>query len=295
MINLIRAEWLKLTRRPMTWVLLVLFLGLLVLQSFSQFFFVLMGPGVLPSGQFAEFQRRAVFPGAVGAVFGHINGLGGIFAVILAAGSIGNEYGWGTLRTHLARYPSRRDFLLAKILALLLVLLVGMLITLVFGALVSVGLGALGRQADVLPNGAGVPGLSTLLPLPLALLRAMFVLLPYVLLTVAFSVMGRSLIVGLAGGLLYLVFEAGFGALTSLSILGGIWRTIYNLFIGQNINTLTLLNSHDFGLRPEALTPMDLGALPSPLQATLLVGCYSALFLATALHYLRTRDIGGPT
>lgn len=295
MINLMRAEWLKLTKRPMTWVLLVIFLGLLVIQSLSQFFFVLMGPGVLSAGQYTEFQRRAVFPGAVGAVFGHINGLGGIFAVILAAGAMGNEYGWGTLRTHLARYPSRRDFLLAKILTLLLLLLVAMLITLVFGALVSVGLGVLGQRAGVLPEGAGQPGLSTLLPLPLALLRALFVLLPYVLLTVAFSIVGRSLLAGLAGGLLYLVFEAGFGALTSLSVLGGIWHTIYNLFIGQNINTLTLLNSHDFGLRPESLSPIDLGGLPSPLQATAVVACYCATFLATALHALRTRDIGGPT
>lgn len=295
MINLIRAEWLKLTRRPMTWVLLVIFLGLLVLQSLSQFFFVLMGPGVLPASQYTEFQRRAVFPGAIGAVFGHINGLGGIFAVILAAGAMGNEYAWGTLRTHLARYPSRRDFLLAKILALLLLLLAAMLITLVFGVLVSLGLGMLGQQAGVLPHGAGMPGLSSLLPLPLALLRALFVLLPYVLLTVAFSVVGRSLIVGLAGGLLYLVFEAGFGALTTLSILGGFWRTIYNLFIGQNINTLILLNNHDFGLHPEALSPIDLSGIPSPLQATLVVSCYCAVFLATALHFLRTRDIGGPT
>ncbi len=294
MFRLIHAEWLKLTRRPLTWVLLVVFLLLLLLQSLSQFVFVLMGPELVQPVQYAEFQRRAVFPGLIGGVFSHINGLGGIFAVILAAGAMGSEYSWGTLRTHLSRYPSRRAFLLAKIATLLLLLLVGMLIALAVGALLGLVLGSLGQNAGVLPQGAGTPDVGTLVLLPLALLRALYVLLPYVLLTISCCVVGRSLIMGLAGGLMLLVFEAGVGTLATFSTLGGIWLALYNLMIVQNITTLTVLNNHSFGLRPEDLVAMDLTALPSPLQATVVVGGYSAVFLATALYYLQKRDVGGP-
>ncbi|GAB4201237.1 MAG: ABC transporter permease subunit [Roseiflexaceae bacterium] len=293
MLHLIRAEWLKLTRRPLTWVLLAVFLLLLLLQSLSQFVFVLMGPGLVQPLQYAEFQRRAVFPGLFGAVFSHINGLGGIFAVILAAGAMGSEYSWGTLRTHLARYPARPAFLLAKIITLLLLLLVAMLIALAVGALLGLLLGSIGQGAGVLPEGAGRLNVGALVLLPLALLRALYVLLPYVLLTISCCVVGRSLIFGLAGGLLLLVFEAGVGTLATFSMLGGIWLSLYNLMIVQNITTLTVLNNHDFGLRPEDLVALDLSALPSPLQATLVVACYSAVFLGTALYYLNKRDVGG--
>jgi hypothetical protein len=94
---------------------------------------------------------------------------------------------------------------------------------------------------------------------------------------------------------LYLVFEVGFGALALFQVLGGVWQQIYNLTIGQNINTLTLANSHAFGLRPEQVAPMNMAALPSTLQATLVIAVYSALFLATAIRALQSDDVPGPS
>lgn len=294
MLNLVRAEWLKLSRRPLTWALLAIFLGLLIVQILAQFVFLNLAAGLgldrdsaTFAAQLVEWRRRTMFPGLIGAAFGHINGLGGVFAVILSAGALGGEYSWGTLRAQLARHPSRWRFLVAKLLALLALLVAGMLITLIVGALVGGAVGAL--VGDV-----GAIGASDLAALPLALLRALYVLLPYVLLTLCLTIVGRSLLVGVAGGLLYLVFEAGFGAFAALAQLGGLWRAIYNLTIQQNINTLVQLNSHAFGLRPEEVTPaMALSQLPPPLQATLVVAIYSASFLATAIAVLRRRDISG--
>jgi ABC-2 type transport system permease protein len=286
MLNLIRAEWLKLTRRPLTWVLLAVWLVLLALQFVAQSLIVFAGQPLLTAAQFEEYRRRATFPGLFGAVFDYINGLGGIFAVVLTAGAIGSEYSWGTLRMHLARYPARAPFLLAKLATLLLLLLVGALITLAVGAVIGWVVGALLGVASA-------PETHALALLPLALLRALYVLLPYVLLTLCFTVVGRSLLVGVAGGLLYLVFEAGFGTLAVLQLLGGVWERIYNLTIQQNINTLVLLNSHAFGLRPETLSPMNTTQTPSPLQASLIVALYCAAFLATALYSLQRRDITG--
>lgn len=293
MLNLMRAEWLKLTRRPLTWILLAIFLGLLVIQLLSQFVIANLsellavgGDQASAGAQLEEWRRRTVFPGLFGSVFSHINSLGGILAVILAAGAMGSEYSWGTLRTQLARHPDRVSYLLAKLLTLLALLVVAMLLALLLGAAAGAGLG-------LLVDGASLPSAGDVALLPLATLRALYVLLPYVLLTLCFTVIGRSLLVGVAGGLLYLVFEAGFGTLATLQVLGGAWERIYSLTIQQNINTLILLNNHAFGLHPEVLTAIDVARLPSPLQATLLVGIYSAGFLSTTLYLLRKRDIGG--
>ena len=200
---------------------------------------------------------------------------------------MGSEYDWGTLRTQLCRTPDRTAFLLAKLAAVLLVLLTGTLMALAFGL-------ALGALLGALVGGVGVPDVPTLAAIPLALVRALFVLLPYVLIAICLATARRSLLAGVAGGLVYLVFEAGFGALAIFAALGEPWRTLYSLTIGQNINALTLVNSHAFGLQPEVLAAALRPAVaPSPLQATLVVTAYCVVFLASALRFLE-RDVTGP-
>jgi ABC-type transport system involved in multi-copper enzyme maturation permease subunit len=244
-----------------------------------------VGAGSSLAIQVAEYQRRSVLPGIFGMALGHLNGLGGIFAVILAAAAMGSEYSWGTLRTQLARRPDRTQFLIAKIVTIMLLLGVAGCINFVLAGLIGSLLGALSGSTGSLVEG--------LLALPLGFVRALFVLLPYVLLTLCFTIAGRSLLAGVAGGFVYLVFEGGFGAVAAFAQLGGIWQHIYNVTIGQNINTLVLLNSHDFGLHPEQIAPTAFENLPSPTQAVAVVLLYSASFIATARYLLRHRDIGG--
>jgi ABC-type transport system involved in multi-copper enzyme maturation permease subunit len=295
MLNLVRAEWFKLTRRPLAWVLLAVFLALLALLLLVEFLVVALNDGLLTEGaraqllsdeQLAQFRLHLGFPGIFGAVLGHVNGVGGICAIALAAGAMGSEYGWGTLRTQLARQPNRGHYLVAKLLGLLLVLLAGIAIALALGALLALLFGALA------PAAAGQP--ASPLALPLGVLRSLYVLLPYVLCTVAFCILGRSLVAGLVGGFLFLAIDTGLGALSFLSGLGGPVAFLLSLVVQPNINTLIVLNSRSFGLDPAALTrTMDLTTLPSLLQATLVIGAYSALFFASAYRSLLRRDIGG--
>jgi ABC-type transport system involved in multi-copper enzyme maturation permease subunit len=297
MLDLIRAEWFKLTRRPLVWVLLAVFLALLVLLLTVEFLVVALNDGLLSEGaraqllsedQVAQFRLHLGFPGIFGAVLGHVNGLGGICAIALAAGAMGSEYGWGTLRTQLARQPNRGRYLVAKIIGLLLVVLAGIVIALAIGALLALLFGALA------PNTAVGP--ASLLALPLGVLRSLYVLLPYVLCTIAFCILGRSLVAGVVGGFLFLVIDAGLGALSFLAGLGGLVGFLLGLIVQTNINTLIVLNSRSFGLDPAAVTrTMDLTTLPTPLQATLVIGAYSALFFASAYRSLLRRDIGGAT
>ena len=289
MINLIRAEWLKLSRRPLSWILLILFLVLLVAQILTQFALTLGMPvrsGIV-SAQFEEWRRGVLFPGIFATALSHVNGLGGIFAVIFAAGAIGSEYSWGTLRTQLARDPARDRYLLAKLTTIMLMLATATLLATLLAALLSAVLSPiLGSAIRITPD-----DLMNLIP---AILRALYVLLPYVLLTAYATLLTRSVLGGVAIGLSYIIVETGFGALALLRVLGGVWALVYNLTIGQNINTLTLMNRHAFGLRPETTAPLDLSQLPSLLQATIVVAVYSALFLAFALILFRRRDISGP-
>ncbi|MBO9325906.1 MAG: ABC transporter permease [Roseiflexus sp.] len=289
MINLIRAEWLKLSRRPLSWILLILFLVLLVAQILTQFALTIIIPvqsGVV-NAQIEEWRRGVIFPGIFATALSHVNSLGGIFAVIFVAGAIGSEYSWGTLRTQLARDPARDRYLLAKLTTIMLMLTVATLLAMLLASLLSVIL------SPILGSAISITS-SDLINLIPATLRALYVLLPYVLLTAYAALLTRSVLGGVAIGLSYIIVETGFGALALLRVLGGVWALVYNLTIGQNINTLTLMNRHAFGLRPETTAPLDLTQLPSPLQATIVVAVYSALFLVFALILFRRRDISGP-
>ncbi|HJZ49468.1 MAG TPA: ABC transporter permease subunit [Roseiflexaceae bacterium] len=295
MLNLIRAEWFKLTRRPLAWVLLAVFLTLLVLLLATEFLLVGLHDGLFSGGarlallreeQVAQFRLHLGFPGIFGAVLMHVDGVGGMCAIALAAGALGSEYSWGTLRTQLARQPNRGRYLIAKIAGLLLVLLAGILLALLLGALLALLFSALVSST----SGAAASSLA----LPLGVLRSLYVLLPYLLVTVASCILGRSVIAGAVGGFLFLVIDGGLGALSFLSSLGGLVRVLLNLIVQPNINTLIVLNSRSFGLEPAVLTrTMDLSTLPSPLQATLVIGAWSALFFAYAYRSLLRRDIGG--
>jgi hypothetical protein len=113
------------------------------------------------------------------------------------------------------------------------------------------------------------------------------------MMALCYTIMGRSQLVGAAGGLVYLVLEGGFGALALFAELGGLWQTIYNLTIGQNINTLVFENSHTFGLQPEQFAPAAARLLPPLWQALFVIALYTAAFLGAALFLFRRRDIGG--
>src|SRR5262245_21312241 len=194
MLNLIRAEWFKLVRRPMAWVLLVALLALLVLLRLVEFMTVALHDGIFSAGeirlsmlaeaQVQQFRQQITFPGIFGAVLSHINGVGGICAIILAAGALGSEYSWGTLRTQLARQPQRGRYLAAKVITLQLALLSGILICLVLGTALALVFGSLLGSAGVLRTG-------DLAALPFAMLRTLYVMLPYVMFTIAGCVIGR--------------------------------------------------------------------------------------------------------
>jgi ABC-type transport system involved in multi-copper enzyme maturation permease subunit len=237
--------------------------------------------------QIEQARRQLSFPGIFGAVLGQVNGVGGILAIFLAAGSLGGDYSWGTLRTLLARVPARGAFLLAKLLALLLALLVATLIALVVGSLIALGASAwLGLPSTLEAR--------DLLLLPVGVARALFVILPYLLATLACASWGRSVLAGVGGGLIFLAVDVGAGSLGPLGAVNDLALAAVNLLLQPNITSLVQQNSILFGLDPSAFTSaFDLTLLPSPAQAMVVVAAYCALFGYTAWRWVVRRDITG--
>ncbi|PDV96780.1 ABC transporter permease subunit [Candidatus Chloroploca asiatica] len=292
--RLFAAEWLKLWRRPLAWAMLAIFLGLLALSLILWTLVVALHEGVLGINltvlrdeQVAEIRRQLSLPGIFGMVLGQVNSTGGILAILLAAGSLGGDYSWGTLRSLLSRAPDRRAYLLAKTMALLLGLLIGIVLGLLVGVLIALIASAwLG-----LPHTLSV---RDLLVLPIGIARALLIILPYLLLTLASAALGRSTLAGIAGGIVFLIFDIGAGSLTSLGLVNPLIRQVINLLLQPNINSLVMQNGQLFGLDQSLLTnALDPTVLPAPFQATLVVIIYSLLFGYTAWRTIARRDITG--
>ncbi len=301
MLNLLQAEWIKLSRRPLAWLLLIIFVLLMALFLGIIFLAVGLSDGAFTGGearmqiipredQLEQFRLMLRFPGIFGTVLSQVNSIGGILAIVLTAGVFGSEYGWGTLRLQLARQPQRGQYLVAKTVALLLFLLLGIALAMLFGSLLGLFFGA------VLGN-SGQVSASDLLLLPWRMLRSLYVMLPYIMFTVACCVLGRSVLAGAVGGFLFLAADISVGAFSFLTSMGDTLAFIYNLLVvQQNINTLVVLNSQSYGLNPAIITRnLDLTVLPSPLQAVLVIAVYSGSFFAIAYQMFVQRDLTGAT
>ncbi|MGB9738459.1 hypothetical protein [Chloroflexus sp.] len=295
--QMLAAEWVKIVRRPMAHLLLGIFLFLATLRETLWFLVVALQEGLFSGGEITfgllspaaidQIKLQLSLPGVFGAMFGEINGTGGILAVILAAGLFGSDFNWGTLRVLLTRMPNRTIYLLAKVTALQLALLAAMAITLFLGtglALIFGGLLGLPQRLSVID----------LLLVPVGMLRALLVLLPYTLIACVGAIVGRSVIAGVSTGLIFLVFDVSAGSLNTIGAIDPFIRSLVNLLLQPNINRLIIENSRMFGLDQSVLTSaLDTALLPPQWQALIVILVYSLIFGYSAYRTLNRQDIGG--
>ena len=95
-----RWEWFKLRRRWIPWVLLGIF------AVFTQML-VWIGYLVFRSEGEVGAQELFLLPGSVTLGIGSMFGIAIVLMVTLSSSVVGTEYGWGTLRTVIARGPGR--------------------------------------------------------------------------------------------------------------------------------------------------------------------------------------------
>jgi len=276
MLALLKMELFKLVKRPMTWALLLLLCGgtgladLIVLHNLS---------GAAPDA-YASTLRSLTLPGIIPNTLGGLSIFAAMMAAILAASSIGNEYGWGTLRPMLAVGMPRARFLTAKFLALSCVAAAFVLVPLLIGALIAVPV-ALAHHLPVMTETVDVAWVGAL-----AAMLARTLLTIVVPMTIAFllGLVGRSQAVGVGAALGWMVGEQLLTLL--LSTVGQSWARTLDTQLPGNLGR-ALLRYNTFGAVARQAGMISEG------RAAFSLLIYGAVGLAAALVIFRRRDIHG--
>ena len=291
-----RAEFLKIRKRPATWVLGLIWLAVIVLLAYTltyTFLSITPPPPKAPKDtpprvqkqidrqqkqqeRIQKEQLKTLYPrNLTSNIMNGFPNLGGPIALILGALAVGSEYGWGTLKTIFSQRPKRLGVFAGKLFALLVVLVLLAALAFAAGAACSYVIAGLQDAPVSWPSYgefARALGSGTLI---LVLWAAMGVFLAALL---------RSTALSIAIGLVYaLVLE---GIIFSLPIDSEAFRNSRKFFPGQNSNFLA--DSFTRGL------PQGFGGskpLVDPGQAALVLGIYIVVFIFLAALLLRRRDV----
>jgi hypothetical protein len=166
-MRLLRSNLGKLRRRPASWVTVGLVIGLVIL-------IILL---ITVAGRQSGDPEAALagtlfltFPGAYTLILGMVLGIGSLLAVTYGAAIAGSEWGWGTLKTAVARGEGRVRYTMANYAAIaiytwigiLLAFLVGVLVAAIGASISGVSLSGMGDQDALraLPEQLGRAGLA---------------------------------------------------------------------------------------------------------------------------------------
>ena len=189
----------KLARRPASWVTLGLLVGLLAL--------IIVAVGATANGantaRDVAARNLVTFPGAYGRILEFITGLGGLFAVIYGAAIAGSEWGWGTLKSAVARGESRVRYMLLSFASVAVMIGVGIVITFVVGVVAAI-VGA--HLANVSTSGLGDS--PTLTDLPERLARSWFAVVEEGALGFTIATLARSQLAGIGAGIAFYFGES---------------------------------------------------------------------------------------
>jgi ABC-type transport system involved in multi-copper enzyme maturation permease subunit len=277
-LNLISVELLKIRTRTVTWVsfgIVVAFLAFMII-GVRLIIKGAEGPG---SEEFMQTNSALRFPLGFGAL-PNLEVQFGLWAVlVLVSLLVGSEYSWGTLRLVLARGPSRTQFMLAKLVAVMIAITIGTVAILIVAAvLMPVGDLAVGVFDPVYPDG--------FLPdLILDWLRTAGVLMIY--LAVAFAAAGllRSAGAGLAVGVGFIVLEQIVGHV--FSGFGGMLATIGSYFPSAIVRSVLNANRLSSGMFGGESPGTTLG----PWTAGGLIALYFIVLTGATIWVFNRRDI----
>lgn len=288
MLQLLRSELYRLTRRWMPWIML----GLIFVSAFVFYFLIWVSinaqlqavkSGTIPAppGGTAPLEQtlRQIAPDRVAQLgVGVVAGLGSVMLIVFAASHVGTEFGWGTFRTLLAHGASRTGFLVSKALSLVLYAFVFMVVGTIAAIAASYTVSAV---AGISP-GSGVD----VVEVARVAAKSGYTFLPYMALAVAIAVWSKSAGAGIASGLV-VYFAEGIvaGILVSLN---KDYAQIVNWGLSRNASALTRTATGQGG--PATQDPTA-STLPDPTQAAVVLAVYCVIFLALAYWRLRSRDV----
>jgi ABC-2 type transport system permease protein len=285
MTRLISAELFKLRRRSMTWILLYILVGIIVvfhLLLFAVSRISLPSPGTSGTINIQSLLGLSV---AVPFALSTLSSFGSVLAVILIASSIGNEYNWRTIRIALISSESRLKFLGAKLISAVILILMGMVIGLATGFIISLITTTIAGNSIDFSFATGV----YLWDQFLQFWRTFYIIMLYASLGFLFAILGRSAMPGIAIGIGILFLEP---IITSLMRLAGGWvAKIPNYLLSANVNVINLLNALPGGFGGGLGAGSSLR--PSVSHALETLAVYIVIFIALAFYLFRKRDVTG--
>jgi ABC-type transport system involved in multi-copper enzyme maturation permease subunit len=282
--RMIGAEFLKLRKRQMTWVLLSILVGIIVLVNLLLLAISkVKTPGTgLGAGNIAALLG---LQSAVPFAFSMIASFGTVLAIILTASSMGGEYNWKTIRPALVSRESRFKFIISKLVSLGILILIGMLIAVIAGfimGLITTGLGGNAYSFGFLTG-------SYVWTQFLQYWRTFYVIMPFALLGFMMAIVGRSAMPGIATGIGVVFLEA---IITTFMTAAGGWiAKVPAYLLNANMTAITALNK----------LPGRFGGggggtdttIPSLTHAFVILGLYSVIFLVFSFYLFRNRDVTG--
>jgi ABC-2 type transport system permease protein len=283
--RLISAELFKLRKRTMTWVLLCVLVGILVLLYLLLLAVSNVAIPARPNLQ-TNVQNLLGLPVALPFALTILSSFGSVLAVILIASTMGNEYNWRTIRTFLISSESRFKLLGAKLISVSVFILIGMVIGLATGFIMSLITTAIGGYQFSFSFATG----SYLWQQFLQFWRTFYVLQPYVLLGFMFAIVGRSAMPGIAFGIGIFFMES---IITAFMRAAGGWvANVPDYLLIANVRAINAMAklpsniSQGFGGGSESQPP-------GPAHAFVTLGIYSVAFLVIAFYLFRQRDVTG--
>lgn len=268
--RLTAMELRKLVRRPMTWAIFGLPAALGAVM-FPMAYLVARAQGTV-----AALGPRLFPPGYISSSFDVLIMLGTICVAVLAAGVIGSEYGWGTIRVLIGTGAPRSRLLGSKLIALSLAVAAWIVTSFAVISLSSILVTAVSGHAVSL----GQVDATWLGQLGLMFGRTWLVLEAWMTMAVAASVVGRSLAAGIAVPIVWEVIEAILSRLAPFA--GSLGTHVSDLLI--QVNSLTFQAHNVFG------TPPTQPGAVSQAHAVLVFAGYIVVLISVAAVVFIRRD-----
>ena len=267
MLNLIRVEFFKLRKRWMPYVLLLVLVASILIPIVVSYINYQTN---INEFQTMDWREALVLPNAMQNIFNSVPGLGIILVAILAASTVGTEYGWGTLRQTLARGISRPRYLTSKLLSTAIIAFIGVMIAIVVGLIVTI-ITSMAVEGEII-WGSFVGYFFA------SLGRTLLVLIVYISMATFFSLLLRSSALGIMVTIAWFIGESIIGGLLSMS--SGWLADIPQYLIMFNTSELLALNS---------LNPPDDVTLWVKSAGILLA--YITVFIAASYYRFQRQDL----
>ena len=224
-----------------------------------------------------------VLPGGLANSLGVAHYAGVFLIMVLGASAMGVEYGWGTLRTGLAKGAGRWQFLVAKVLSLLLLGGAGLLVA-SLAVMVSSLIAAL-----TLDDGGGLAGSGRWSTAAVMFGKSVYGLAPYAVLALFLTVLTASSSMGIALSLAYYFVEVIF-----VGTLGGLfdWSSNVTDFL-LGANTAAWMTETGVVTTGGNASLVDVGDLPGQLHAFLVLTAYIVVLGGAAFWIFQRRDVAG--